>query len=71
MAKTKQRTIEPRYLTLQQAGDYLGGRSAEAVRMMCKRGRLLMIKQGTRIFVDRFDIDRSMAAARLAGEVAK
>ena len=57
--------IEPRYLTLREAGEYCGHRSAEAMRMMARRGRIRIIKQGRRTFMDRVDIDQAMEAMKV------
>ncbi len=63
---TQNQPIEPRYLTLADAGKYCGGRSAEAMRAMARRGRIRVIKQGKRLFMDRLDIDASMEAQKIA-----
>lgn len=49
-----------RYLSLGEAGDYCAGRSAEAMRMMARRGRFKIIKMGNSTVVDRLDLDRAM-----------
>lgn len=61
----KDNSIQPRYLTLAQAGQYCGGRSAEAMRMMARRGRIHVTKQGARTLVDRLEIDRIMQESTL------
>lgn len=65
MTATKAERIVPRYLTLAQAGEYCGGRSAEAMRMMARRGRFRVIKQGASTFVDRLDLDQAMHDMKL------
>jgi hypothetical protein len=45
--------IEPRWLSLAQVGDYMGGRTAEAVRMMLRRGQLPYVQDGKRILIDK------------------
>lgn len=62
---TREGSIQPRYLTLAQAGEYCGGRSAEAMRMMARRGRIQIIKQGARTLIDRLDIDRAMQESKV------
>lgn len=57
--------IIPRYLTLAQAGVYCGNRSVDAMRMMCRRGRIPVIKHGKSIFIDRLEIDKVMAASTI------
>lgn len=52
--------IPPRYLSYSQAGQYLGGLTPDAVRMMCARGLVPFIKQGSRTFIDRRDLDAAM-----------
>lgn len=49
--------VPPRYLTAQQAGDYIG-KSADAVRMMVSRKEIPGIHPGPRTLrIDRNDID--------------
>jgi hypothetical protein len=57
--------IAPRYMTLEETAQYCGKSSAEAVRSMLRRGQLPCIKLHGRIYVDREDIDRAMAAAKV------
>ncbi len=64
MVKTTAK-IEPRYMTLEEAGQYCGGRTAEAMRAMARRGRIRVIKQGKRLFMDRLDIDASMQSCKI------
>jgi hypothetical protein len=54
------RQQQARYLTLGEAGKYCGGRTAEAMRTMARRGRFQIIKMRNRTYVDRFDLDRAM-----------
>jgi len=58
-------TVEPRrWLRLAEAGVILGI-SAEAVRMMVRRGRLPYASIGRRIFIDRFDLDHALEASKI------
>jgi hypothetical protein len=57
--------IQARYFTLAEAGEYCGGRSAEAMRMMARRGRIRVIKMGKRLMMDRMDIDQAMESFKL------
>lgn len=57
---------KPRYLSLKQAGEYFGGRSAEAMRWLCRRGVIPCAKVAGRIVIDRRDVDRVMADSRIA-----
>lgn len=54
----------PRWMSLTQAGAYMGGRSKDAVRMMLRRGTLPFVQQGKRVLVDREDVDRLMEAGK-------
>ena len=60
--------LEPRYLTLEQAGVYLGygPGKGESVRWMCRVGKFPHIKIGERVFVDKEDIDRVMQEHKVA-----
>lgn len=62
MQETK---IQARYFTLAEAGEYCGGRSAEAMRAMARRGRIRVIKMGKRLLMDRLDIDKAMESMKL------
>jgi hypothetical protein len=52
-------------MTLEEAGQYFGGKSSDAVRMMLRRGQLPCIKLHGRLYIDREDIDRAMQAAKV------
>ena len=60
--------ISPRYLTLSQAGVYLGygADKPENVRWLCRTGVLPHIKVGARIWVDKEDIDKLMRENKVA-----
>ena len=65
MAK-KQESPRIEHFTFQQAGDYLG-KSAEAMRMACRRGQFASFKVNGRTFISKRDIDAVFDAARVAG----
>ncbi len=48
--------VQPRLLSLEQAGQYLG-RSRQAVEHMVRSGRLPAVKADRRVFLDRADLD--------------
>jgi len=52
--------IEQRYFTLKQAGQYCGGKSAEAMRMMARHGKIPVIKLGKSLLIDRIDLDNCL-----------
>ncbi len=54
--------IAPRYLNLEQAGQYVGDMSANAVRHLVRQGELRRI--GTRLFITRDDIVDLMRSKR-------
>lgn len=53
-----------RWLCLAEAGEILGI-SAEAVRMMLRRGRIPYASMGRRIFIDRADLDRALEGSKV------
>ena len=57
--------VAPRYFTLEQAGQYIGGISAEAVRFMVRKKELPASHIGSRLFISREDIDDLMRRRRL------
>lgn len=61
----KLETTEQRYFDLKHAGLYCGGKTAEAMRMLARRGRIPVIKQGKSLLMDKVDIDRAMAEQKL------
>ena len=48
--------VQPRLLSLEQAGQYLG-RSRQAIEHMVRSGRLPAVKADRRVFLDRADLD--------------
>lgn len=65
MTTRKKPKTDSRWLNLKQAGEYMGDRSPDAVRMLLRRGRLPYVQDGKRILVDRLDIDRYMEQAKM------
>jgi hypothetical protein len=57
--------IQPKYLDLRQAGLYMGGLTAEAVRHMVRNGRLPVSKLGGRLFIATQDIDEAMESTQI------
>jgi hypothetical protein len=58
-------TIAPKYLTFREAGKYLGGLSANAVRHMARTGKLPVRKLGGRFFIAVKDIDDVMDKCKI------
>ena len=59
IAKMPGPRIAPRYMTYEQAGQYIGG-SAEAIRAYIRLGYFPVIKKNGKRWVDREDLDRFM-----------
>lgn len=59
------RLVAPAYLTLEEAGKYLGGLSQNAVRHMARAGKIPVSKLGGRLFIAVRDIDQVMERSKV------
>jgi excisionase family DNA binding protein len=50
-----------RWLTIEQAAEYLGT-TEKAIRRRCDRGRLPIVRDGRRLYIDRLVLDEAFAA---------
>ena len=57
----EQRGQPPRWLSVDQAAAYLGT-TAKAIRRRVDRGRLPIVRDGRRVYVDRAALDEAFAA---------
>lgn len=58
------RERDRRWLSTQEAGEYLGGLSDSAVRKMAARGELRYSRLNPRLLIDRRDLDARLERAR-------
>jgi excisionase family DNA binding protein len=61
VAKLEQREPLPRWMTIDQAASYLDT-TPKAIRRRADRGRLPIIRDGRRMYVDRLALDAAFAA---------